>query len=85
MSNTTNTTKNRSNSKFLGHRRKRQFLRDFKNFSEKHDAMIWIIDWGGMYRCITQTEDSRNAFAWGATRKRAFYNMIRMYNLKYVA
>ena len=78
--------KNRSRSKFLVQRRKRNFQKDFKEFSKKNNASyLGIISWDNTYRCIFQSECGKNAFAWGRTRSRAFYNMVKMFNLKYSA
>ncbi len=75
-------TKNRRQSKFLGNRRK--FLLDARRFARKHNAMIWLIEQdNGLHRCIIQTEDGKNAFAWGSSKPHSFYNMISKFNLKY--
>lgn len=84
MLNQQTNTKNRSQSKFLGQRRKRQLLIDVRRFVRKHNAMVWHIDMGGnLHRCIIQTEDGKNAFAWGSSKSNAFYNMLPKFNLKY--
>lgn len=77
-------SKNPSQSKFLGQRRKRQLLIDVRRFVRKYNALVWHIEMEkNLYRCIIQTDDGKNAFAWGSSKSNAFYNMIPKFNLKY--
>jgi hypothetical protein len=91
MNYTIQNAKNRRISRFLStstgtKTAQEKFSKELRKFSDENNAMIWIIEWKEkLFRCIIQTQDGKNAFAWGANQKRSFYNMRKMFNLKYSA
>ena len=83
MQHSTKISKNQSQSKFLGQRRKRQFLIETRKFSRQHNAAVWFVEIGSMHRCLVKTADGKNAFAWGSSSRNSFYNMLPKFELKY--
>lgn len=76
--------KNRRNSKFLNQRREQIFINAFNKFSEENNtSTLAIISKDNTHHCIFQSFCGKNAFAWGRNPRRAFYNMVNNFNLKY--
>lgn len=92
MLNQTTTTKNRRYRKFLVNRRK-QKVQTFKKsypktpflFAKEQGGSLFAqrIETGAYLIKFSSKRTGRSAFAYGGTFEQAYYNMIRMFNLKY--
>ncbi|AFR36235.1 hypothetical protein [Riemerella anatipestifer] len=93
MLNQTKTAKNRRWSKFLAKRRLekttnfiKQFPKDFNFLKENKGCLNAERLDTGAYKVTFQSKaTNRTAFAYGSSFEMAYYNMIRMFNLKYSA
>lgn len=67
-------------------RKELKFRKDFGRFIKKQNAhILQIVQDGTLFRCTVQTQDAKNAFAFGRTPARSFYKMVSRFNLKYAA
>ncbi|MCW0492486.1 hypothetical protein [Riemerella anatipestifer] len=84
-------TKNRRNTRFLAKRRlekTQSFIKQFpKNFDfikeNKGCLNAERLDTGAYKVSFKSKATNRTAFAYGSSFEQAYYNMIRMFNLKY--
>lgn len=91
MLNPTTISKNRSFSKFLGHRRKSRLLTErpvlAKNFAflkENNGTISSTYMEAGIVKCsFSSYATKRKAFAFGPTFDLAYVNMIKRFNEKY--
>ena len=83
-----NTTKTTTRLQTL-QRKELKFRKDFGSFMRKNNVHILQIVQdlhnAKLYHCIMQTQDAKNAFAFGRTPARSFYKMISRFNIKYSA
>ncbi|MDD1553168.1 hypothetical protein FO615_06195 [Riemerella anatipestifer] len=86
-------TKNRRNTRFLAKKRlnktqsfTKQFPKDFNFLKENKGCLNAERLDTGSYKVTFQSKaTNRTAFAYGSSFEMAYYNMIRMFNLKYSA
>lgn len=65
-------------------RKELKFRKDFGRFIQKQNTQVLqIVQQGTLYHCMAQTQDAKNAFAFGRTPARSFYKMVSRFNLKY--